>query len=453
VIGKQIWHYNHERRHSRLGYRPPLEYLVTEGFIPETLAETWVKSGSALGAQVRAMRILLFDFVVGGHHSQYASYIIRYLVEQGDKVTFISWQPDESVERLREEGADVRYVTGRSRSMEFGGSILHRFWQISRGIRYSFALASTWQADVVHHLYLERSELPLYLQMLSTRKRSWKLFATLFWPYFIHEHQEKVNLPKCLYHRVNRWALGQLLGQKKLDGLFVHTRRIKKMLVELYGDVSLQQWIFVVPDPVEPLAKVSQEMARNCLGLPQDKPVILFFGGLRWDKGPDILLEALTMLEGDWYAVIAGESAQIGEAEVTRCREKLREPERLITRLGFIPDEDVAKYFAAADAVVLPYRRAFKGTSGVLQHAAAAGKPVIATDVGEVGPTVREHGLGIVVEPESPSALAKGIREFLTRKDKLTVEIRPRALQYAEANDWRIMARKVREAYLSVVGE
>jgi len=52
VIGKQIWYYSHERRHSRLGYRPPLEYLVTEGFIPETLAETGAKSGSAFGAQV-----------------------------------------------------------------------------------------------------------------------------------------------------------------------------------------------------------------------------------------------------------------------------------------------------------------------------------------------------------------------------------------------------------------
>jgi len=57
VIWKQIWHYNHERRHSRLGYRPPLEFLVIEGFIPETLAETGAKSGSTFGAQVPLTRI------------------------------------------------------------------------------------------------------------------------------------------------------------------------------------------------------------------------------------------------------------------------------------------------------------------------------------------------------------------------------------------------------------
>jgi hypothetical protein len=51
VIGRQMEYYNFERRHSSLGYRSPVEYLVSEGFIPESLAENRAKSGSALGAQ------------------------------------------------------------------------------------------------------------------------------------------------------------------------------------------------------------------------------------------------------------------------------------------------------------------------------------------------------------------------------------------------------------------
>jgi len=51
------------------------------------------------------MKVVLFDLLVGGHHIGYASYITRYLVERGDEVTFVTWKPDESVERLREEGA------------------------------------------------------------------------------------------------------------------------------------------------------------------------------------------------------------------------------------------------------------------------------------------------------------------------------------------------------------
>lgn len=95
----------------------------------------------------------------------------------------------------------------------------------------------------------------------------------------------------------------------------------------------------------------------------------------------------------------------------------------------------MAKCFVAADVAMLPYRKLFNGTSGVLQHADAADKPVIASDVGKVGPIVREEGLGIGVESEPLKFLAKGIREFLARNDELSGYVRAQALRYAEADD------------------
>jgi len=50
VIGKQMGYYNTERRHSLLEYRSPVEYLASVGFIPTTLGEIGLGSGSALGA-------------------------------------------------------------------------------------------------------------------------------------------------------------------------------------------------------------------------------------------------------------------------------------------------------------------------------------------------------------------------------------------------------------------
>ena len=51
VIGKQMGYYNNERRHSRLEYRSPVEYLTSVGFIPKTLAEIGLESGSVSGTQ------------------------------------------------------------------------------------------------------------------------------------------------------------------------------------------------------------------------------------------------------------------------------------------------------------------------------------------------------------------------------------------------------------------
>jgi len=47
VIGRQINYAGCERRHSSLDYRSPMEYLISAEFIPETLVESGVKSGSA----------------------------------------------------------------------------------------------------------------------------------------------------------------------------------------------------------------------------------------------------------------------------------------------------------------------------------------------------------------------------------------------------------------------
>jgi glycosyltransferase involved in cell wall biosynthesis len=396
------------------------------------------------------MRVILFDPVSDGHHVSYASHIISHLVEKGDDVTFVAWQPDESLDSLLESISPltVEYVK-KSSGPRFGGGTLTRSIRLAQGIQHSFKLAISQHADVVHHLYMERSEVPLYLQMRKLRTPSWRLFGTLFWPYFIHGPDDHVLFPKRLYHAANCLAVRELFRKKQLTALFVHTERIKAMALRAYGNESIRDRIVVVPDPVVPLAScVTQEEARARLGLPQGRPTFLYFGGLRWDKGPDILLEALQWLDGDWSAIVAGAPAAFGEADVEQYREKLRDPGRLIARLGHVRDEDMNDYFAAADAVVLPYRRAFKGTSGVLQRAAGAGKAVIACDVGEIGRIVRENRLGIVVEPESPESLAKGMRMFLAQRETLSEEVRSWAADYSRANHWHILAEKVRAAYV-----
>jgi len=46
-----ITHQDSIRRHSSLDYQSPMEYLISEGFIPEKLVGSGVKSGSAPRAQ------------------------------------------------------------------------------------------------------------------------------------------------------------------------------------------------------------------------------------------------------------------------------------------------------------------------------------------------------------------------------------------------------------------
>jgi glycosyltransferase involved in cell wall biosynthesis len=79
--------------------------------------------------------------------------------------------------------------------------------------------------------------------------------------------------------------------------------------------------------------------------------------------------------------------------------------ERIDWRLRFLGEDEIADVMEEAAVVVLPYRQI--ESSGVLATALGHGRPVVVTDVGSLGDTVRELGAGAVVPPEDPGALAE----------------------------------------------
>ena len=108
-------------------------------------------------------------------------------------------------------------------------------------------------------------------------------------------------------------------------------------------------------------------------------------------------------------------------------------------------------YFLASDAVILPYAADFQGQSGILTLACAHGKSVIASDVAAVGKTVREAGIGLVVEPESANRLKEAISKFLLLKpqDRLQMEAKSRLL--ATAQSWNSVCSQLDDMYNEIL--
>jgi glycosyltransferase involved in cell wall biosynthesis len=75
----------------------------------------------------------------------------------------------------------------------------------------------------------------------------------------------------------------------------------------------------------------------------------------------------------------------------------------------------MAQLFEQSSLVVLPYTF-FAAQSGVLHDAIAHRLPVVSTDVGALGNSVRHWGIGRVVPPSDDAALAGAIREMLTQR-------------------------------------
>ena len=148
---------------------------------------------------------------------------------------------------------------------------------------------------------------------------------------------------------------------------------------------------------------------------PPSGSTLLFFGLLRAYKGLDVLVRALAELP-DARLVVAGDPLDPVEPARALAHE-LGVDSRIEWRLGFLPDDEVAALMREAAIVVLPYRRT--DASGVLATAIGHGRPVVVSDVGSLGETVREFGLGEVVPPGDSPALAAACRALLADPARL----------------------------------
>jgi glycosyltransferase involved in cell wall biosynthesis len=400
---------------------------------------------------------VLFDLKTSGHHIYYASYLIRHLCPSGYQVIYVTPKETGDIKLLPQDQSNlaIRY-TGGSYDDTGGRNIATKYFHIARShlqaarsLWECFRLAKERNADVVQLLCLNGLELSLYLWQLLRRRSPWRLFGILIKPVYAGIPGEKAGPLARLYRYLTAEAVRRMLEKETLNGIFVHTTGIRDSLIQRFGwRDRYQRRIIVTPDPVDlPDEGCTKDEAKERLGLPPGVPVMLFFGILLKNKGIDILMEAVTNMKQEFRLIIAGKPEYFTAEDIENLRGRLDDPARVITRLEHIPDGEMTAYFRAADAVVLPYRGFSRGTSGVLQLAAAAGKPVIATDAGEIGEIVRRHGLGIVVAPDSPESLRAGIEEFLDRSETIAAEVAPRALEYAGRNNWKEFAAIIEAAY------
>ncbi|MGZ4337109.1 MAG: glycosyltransferase [Gaiellaceae bacterium] len=131
-------------------------------------------------------------------------------------------------------------------------------------------------------------------------------------------------------------------------------------------------------------------------------PLFATLGRLTEQKGIDVLLEAATFVREARF-VIAGDGPDRQRLEAAAARLGLGDRVRFLGQRG-----DVAEILAASDAFVLPSR--WEGTSLAILEAMAAGKAVIASDVGGTRELIVNGESGILVQPGAARPLAEALR-------------------------------------------
>ncbi|HOJ17156.1 MAG TPA: glycosyltransferase [Ignavibacteriaceae bacterium] len=158
---------------------------------------------------------------------------------------------------------------------------------------------------------------------------------------------------------------------------------------------------------------------KEVFGFGKDDTVLLFFGYVRKYKGLDILLEAMPQIlkkDNRIKLLVVGEFYDDPESYNSIISKHSLSPYVKIVN-QYVPNEDIEKYYKASDAVILPYRSATQ--SGILNLAYGFFLPVVATKVGGFMEFIDDGKTGILVEPDDPNEIARGVEKYLDLREKV----------------------------------
>ena len=187
-------------------------------------------------------------------------------------------------------------------------------------------------------------------------------------------------------------------------------------------------------------------------GLPRERDQILFAGAIRPVKGVDVLLQAMRHFADQnrrATLVLVGEAFYTAyKQEEVRLKQLTRDlglADR-VTFAGKQPLPELVRLMQHSAVLVLPSR--YESLGMVLIEALACGTPVVATRCGGPEEIVNDR-VGVLVPPEDPEALARGIAHVLGHaRDYDPVALRTYAL---DRFGLELVGERLREVYEDAV--
>jgi glycosyltransferase involved in cell wall biosynthesis len=357
--------------------------------------------------------VLIFEPEFGGHYFQWVSYLLEAFLSRGDRVSLVtsthalaSKEYREYVERFRDR---VEIVPIRGPAPQRA-----RWHHRLRHILNAIHLVRTVRRRQPEHVlipYVDAILIPLGLLHLcgvglDARRR--RIDVTLMRGEF--SYPEIRSTAAWRFHpkwRFKEWILRKALRAGWFSRVLVGDDiAYRHMLGWQRGRAQLQP----CPDPVA-VSFPDRSSARRELGLDETTKILGCWGGLDTRKGIDLLLRGFAARppKAEERLLLAGRlDPQVGASWSAMLAQDRSLAERVIIADRFLSLAEMERYVSAIDVAAVVYP-AHVGSSRVLLEAAAAGKPILASQFGLIGHLVREHRLGYCCNVGSPEQLAKGL--------------------------------------------
>ncbi len=368
----------------------------------------------------------MFEPAVGGHHGGYLRHLVHRWHETGQPGRLTLVCAPEALERYPEV---AELMTGRASAAPVDAREIARWRELgARRGRMSQAPTALYEWELLTRygrrlgatrllvMYLDRL---LQVPLALGRRAPCPVAGIYFRPSFHYRALTGARAPLSERARGLRQhlLLWRALRNPTLETVYSLDPTIVPQVSRWPGRRAA---IAALPDPVEVPERrsVERDPLRARLGIEPGRRMALLFGVLTARKGLYPLLEALPLLPDEaargLAIVLAGPVGPGDQQALTAALARVRRdsPAQVVLQDGFVAETEAQDWFAAADVILAPYQR-HVGSSGIVIRAAAAQRPLLASDYGLMGEQTRRHRLGLTVDAADPRALADALARLL----------------------------------------
>ncbi len=375
--------------------------------------------------------------VVIGGLGRHVYQLATALAGAGHEVVVLSRQPSGTdpashpTTDTRSEGVRVIAAAHDPHEFEFFSDMMA--WTLAMGhamLRAGLRLHDDWKPDVVHaHDWLvahpavalaEFFDAPLVSTVHATEAG---------------RHSGWVSGPTSRQvHAVESWLA------RESDSLITCSASMAEEITELFGPGLAG--ITRIPNGID-LARWPFAPRRRRRGPPE----LLFFGRLEYEKGVHDAIAALPRIRrshpGTTLTVAGSGTQQDRLIEVARKHKVLR----AVRFLGETGHDELLRLLHRTDVAVLPSH--YEPFGIVALEAAAAGAPLVTTDIGGLGEAVIDGVTGISCAPKDVTGLARAVRAALD--DPAAAQRRAVAARERLTSDfcWDSVAAATAQVYLA----
>jgi glycosyltransferase involved in cell wall biosynthesis len=243
-----------------------------------------------------------------------------------------------------------------------------------------------------------------------------------------------VNIYKSMLHRPVSWMLHKCM-HTTTHGEATRTLLIKDFSLPPERISSLQYGCDIK------IPELSKTDARKEIGLALEKrKIALFFGVFRSDKGLIELINCINKLNNDILVLIAGSEGNISFNNIRESIRKGGVANQVHTEFKYFDEDEIKYYYYAADFILIPHKGEHLAFSGPLSLAVEYCRPVVASDVGEIGSFVRKNKIGMTFKPDNWDDFIQTANEFYSQLSKYQES---HFLNIQKRNSWEEMGKQI----------